>query len=310
MLKYLKMSIIVQNVSKSYGSQYALKNVSFEIKPDEIVGFIGPNGAGKSTMMKIICGYLSPTEGNVLVNGLFVNDHSLEVRKVIGYLAESNPLYYEMYIQEYLEFVAGIYKIKNKQSRIKEIIAQTGLEKERHKKIGALSKGYKQRVGIAQALIHDPSVVILDEPTSGLDPNQIIEIRNLISSSGKSKTIMLSTHIMQEVEAICHRIIIINNGEIVANDVTANIASHSTDKNCTVKVEFEKLIEVERLEKIEGVTKAVFVSGTNYLLQSHSNVDIRGTIFKFAVEQELTVLSLQKMEKSLEEVFHELTAER
>lgn len=301
------MSIIVENVSKIYGSQHALNNVSFQINTDEIVGFIGPNGAGKSTMMKIICGYLPPSNGKVLVNNIDVSEKPLEVRKYIGYLPENNPLYLDMYVKEYLEFVSGILKIMDKKDRIAEIIKQTGLEVEKHKKIGALSKGYKQRVGIAQALIHDPSVVILDEPTTGLDPNQILEIRNLIFETGKGKTIMLSTHIMQEVEAICSRIIVINKGEIVANDQTGNLKIQSMGSFNTVSVEFGSEVSIEKLNKIPGVTKAVFAKNNTYLLQSSSENDIRGNIFQFAVEEGLTVLSQQKIEKSLEEVFRELT---
>lgn len=301
------MSIHVENVSKTYGKQYALKGVSFSIEPDEIVGFIGPNGAGKSTMMKIICGYLPPTEGIVRVNNIDVSEDPLKVRKAIGYLPENNPLYHDMFVREYLEFVSGILNIPDKKVSIEEIIRQTGLEIEKHKKIGTLSKGYKQRVGIAQALIHDPSVVILDEPTTGLDPNQILEIRNLISETGKGKTIMLSTHIMQEVEAICSRIIVINKGEIVANDRTGNLKIKSMGSVNTVSVEFNGEVEIEKLNRIKGVTKAVKVKSNTYLLQSNAQHDIRSDVFKFAVEKGLTVLSLQKLEKSLEEVFHELT---
>jgi ABC-2 type transport system ATP-binding protein len=304
------MSILVENVSKRYGSQLALKEVSFNIEPDEIVGFIGPNGAGKSTMMKIICGFIPPTEGSVKVNGIEVSENPLLARKAIGYLPENNPLYYEMYVKEYLEFVSGILNISDKKARIAEIIKQTGLEAEKHKKIGALSKGYKQRVGIAQALIHDPAVVILDEPTTGLDPNQILEIRNLISETGKGKTIMLSTHIMQEVEAICSRIIVINNGEIVANDRAGNLKVQSQDNYNTVSVEFNSEVSLQKLEKIERVTKVVQVKANTYLLQSNAADDIRASIFQFAVEEGLTVLALQKIEKSLEEVFHELTGKK
>lgn len=304
------MSILVENIDKIYGSQYALKNISFKVQTDEIVGFIGPNGAGKSTMMKIICGYLPPSKGTVKVNGIDVSDNSLEVRKVIGYLPENNPLYPEMYVKEYLEFVSGIQHIKNKEERIKDIIRQTGLEAEKHKKIGALSKGYKQRVGIAQALIHNPSVVILDEPTSGLDPNQILEIRDLISETGKGKTIMLSTHIMQEVEAICSRIIIINKGVIVADDRAGNLKMQSQGSYNTISVEFNGLVELARLNKIPGVTQSVLVNDNTYLLQSDSHTDIRGTVFQFAVDQGMAVLSMQKMEKSLEQVFRELTANK
>lgn len=211
------MSIVVKNVSKLFGKQFALSNVSFEVKKGEVVGFLGPNGAGKSTMMKIITCFLPPSEGDVTVSGLDIWNDSLEVRKKIGYLSETNPLYYDMYVIEFLEFIAGIHKIKNKKDTINHVISITGLEAEKHKKIGALSRGFKQRVGLAQALIHDPEVLILDEPTTGLDPNQLIEIRDLIKKCGKSKTVLLSTHIMQEVEAVCDRVIIINKGKIIAD---------------------------------------------------------------------------------------------
>ena len=219
--KFGRMSIIVKNVSKQFGAQWALKNVSFEVKQGEIVGFLGPNGAGKSTMMKIITCYQPPTAGDVSVCGLDIWNDSLNLRKKIGYLSEQNPLYVDMYVTEFLDFIAGIHKIPNKKQRVSEIIEEIGLVPEMHKKIGLLSKGYKQRVGIAQALIADPEVLILDEPTSGLDPNQLVEIRDLIRRCGKTKTVLLSTHIMQEVEAMCDRAIIINKGEIVA-DATLN----------------------------------------------------------------------------------------
>jgi ABC-2 type transport system ATP-binding protein len=217
------MSIKINNVTKIYGKQKALDNVSFQVNSGEIVGFLGPNGAGKSTLMKIITSFIPPTEGDVYVNGLNVLEHQKEVKKLIGYLPEQNPLYNEMYIVEFLNFVAGLYNIKNRVERIDKIIQLTGLEPEIEKKIGALSKGFKQRVGLAQAIIHDPKILILDEPTSGLDPNQIIEIRNLIKELGKEKTVLLSTHIMQEVDAICDKIIIISNGKIIADDTTENI---------------------------------------------------------------------------------------
>jgi len=211
------MSIIVKEVSKVYGKQYALNHVSFEVKKGEVVGFLGPNGAGKSTMMKIITSYIPPTEGNVSVCGCDIWNNSLELRKKVGYLSEANPLYYDMYIVEFLEFIAGIHHVAHRKKRIQEVIEMTGLGEEQHKKIGALSRGYKQRTGLAQALIHDPEVLILDEPTTGLDPNQLIEIRDLIQQCGKTKTVLLSTHIMQEVEAVCDRVIIINHGKIVAD---------------------------------------------------------------------------------------------
>ncbi|MBQ9434844.1 MAG: ATP-binding cassette domain-containing protein [Bacteroidales bacterium] len=211
------MSIVVKNVTKIYGKQYALNNVSFEIKKGEVVGFLGPNGAGKSTMMKIITCFLPPTSGDVSVCGLDIWNDSLELRKKVGYLSEANPLYYDMYVREFLEFIAGVHHLKNVGAEVDRVIKMTGLELEQHKKIGALSRGYKQRVGIAQAIIHNPEVLILDEPTTGLDPNQLVEIRNLIKQYGKNKTVLLSTHIMQEVEAVCDRVIIINHGNIVAD---------------------------------------------------------------------------------------------
>lgn len=301
------MSIKVTDLTKIYGQQKAVDNISFEIRTGEIVGFVGPNGAGKSTTMKILTGFIPPLSGEAWINDLEINENSLEIRKHIGYLPENNPLYPEMYVKEYLEFVAGIYKLGYKtKSRIAEIIEQTGLTVEQNKKNGALSKGYRQRVGLAQALIHDPAILILDEPTSGLDPNQIIEIRNLISTVGKEKTVLLSTHIMQEVEAICDRIIIINKGKIVADDSIGSIYHHSQDKQITIQVEFDKEIDQEKLERIELVNKVAKIDDKNWLIQSSSD-EIRQHIFNFAVQSGLTVLSMQKKEKSLEEVFQELT---
>ncbi len=302
------MSIQVKNLTKIYGQQKAVDQISFEIKTGEIVGFVGPNGAGKSTTMKILTGFIPPSSGEVKINNLDLIENSLEIRKHIGYLPENNPLYLDMYVKEYLEFVAGIYKLgKKTKSRIDEIVEQTGLSIERKKKIGALSKGYRQRVGLAQALIHDPAILILDEPTSGLDPNQIVEIRNLISEVGKEKTIMLSTHIMQEVEAICDRIIIINNGKIVADDTIDSIYSYTQDKLSTVIVEFDKEPDQKLLGEIELVDKVAKIDDKNWLIQSSSKEDIRQNIFNFAVRSDLAVLSMQKKEKSLEEVFQELT---
>ncbi|HRW61989.1 MAG TPA: gliding motility-associated ABC transporter ATP-binding subunit GldA [Bacteroidales bacterium] len=302
------MSIQVNELTKIYGTQKAIDSISFEIKTGEIVGFVGPNGAGKSTTMKILTGFIPPSSGNAKINDLDIIEHSLEIRKHIGYLPEHNPLYLDMYVKEYLEFVAGIYKLgKNTKPQIQKIIEQTGLTVEQKKKIGALSKGYRQRVGLAQALIHNPSILILDEPTSGLDPNQIIEIRNLISDLGKEKTVMLSTHIMQEVEAICDRIIILNKGKIVADDNIQSIYNHSKDKLVTIQVEFDKEPDIMQLEQIDGVNKVAKMDGKNWLVQSSSNQDIRQQIFNFAVKNGLAVLSMAKKEKSLEEVFQELT---
>ena len=300
------MSIKVENVSKLYGEQRALNNVSFEVKAGEIVGFLGPNGAGKSTMMKIITAFLPATEGKVSVNGLDVKTDPLEVKSQIGYLAEQNPLYYDMYVKEYLLFTAGIYKISNAKERVKEMIELVGLQKEQAKKIGELSKGYKQRVGLAQALIHDPSVLILDEPTTGLDPNQLEEIRGLIKEIGAKKTVMLSTHIMQEVEAICERVIIINNGEIVANDQTSKLGEIFSGKSI-LEVEFDKEVKEALIKKIKGVEVAKSQDGLKWLIEHNSTVDIRNEIFQLAVKEELTVLALQKQKTSIEDIFKQLT---
>jgi ABC-2 type transport system ATP-binding protein len=282
-----------------------LDNVSFTINTGEIVGLLGPNGAGKSTLMKIITCFIPPTSGNITVYGNDIIEHSLEVRKMVGYLPENNPLYMDLYVIEYLEFVAGIYKVINKKMRVKEMIQLTGLDIEQHKKIGALSKGYRQRVGLAQAMIHNPAVLILDEPTSGLDPNQLVEIRNLIKEIGKEKTIMLSTHIMQEVEAVCSRAIIIDNGSIVADDKTSNLLSKSAGFQI-LKVEFNKPVSASLLKTIKGVKLVTKVSDTIYEIEAGKN-DIREDIFQFAVKNEVAVLSLQKIEQGLEEVFQQLT---
>jgi len=304
------MSINVKNITKTFGNQKALNNVSFEVLSGQIFGFLGPNGAGKSTMMKIITGYIPPSSGQVFVNNLDILSNSVEVKRQIGYLPENNPLYLEMYIKEYLQFVANIYHIKkNKiQSRISEVIEQTGLTSEINKKIGALSKGYRQRVGLAQAIIHDPQVLILDEPTSGLDPNQIIEIRNLISLLGKQKTVLLSTHIMQEVEAICNRIIIINNGVIVADTIKEDLHKFSFEKNTqTIIVEFNSKVTKSDLEKISGVNNVRETKLNQWVFEGNNKTDIRPEIFNFAVNKGITVLSMQQKEMNLEQVFHELT---
>jgi ABC-2 type transport system ATP-binding protein len=302
------MSIVVQDVTKIYGEQKALDNVSFEIHKGQVAGFIGPNGAGKSTLMKIITGYIPPTKGEVFVNDMNVIEHSIDIRKIIGYLPEHNPLYPDMYIIEYLKYVTGLYGIQ-KESRewITEIIAKTGLEAEKKKKIGALSKGYRQRVGLAQALIHDPEILILDEPTSGLDPNQIIEIRNLISELGKEKTVMLSTHIMQEVEAICDRVIIIDKGKIVADEEPATISSPGEETFQTIMVEFDKKITSDLLKNIPGIGKTVNTEGNIWLIQAPAGKDIREDIFEFAVSSGLKVLLMQRKGKKLEDVFRDLT---
>lgn len=301
------MSIKVNNITKLYGEQRALDNVSFEVNTGEVVGFLGPNGAGKSTMMKILTCFIPQTSGSASVCGYDVVEQSLEVRKQVGYLPEHNPLYVDMYIKEYLEFIAGLHNIKNVKQRIAEMIDVTGLQVEQKKKIGALSKGYRQRVGLAQALIHDPKVLILDEPTTGLDPNQLAEIRNLIIEVGKHKTVMLSTHIMQEVEAVCNRVIIINNGQIVANDVTSVLQSSQIKNKQFITVEFDKEISRNALKTIQGVFNAENIKGNIWQLEIHSNKDLRNDIFQYAVQNGLAVLTLQKEEQRLEDVFKELT---
>jgi ABC-2 type transport system ATP-binding protein len=281
--------------------------VSFKISSGEIVGFLGPNGAGKSTMMKIITGYFPPNEGDIYVIGLDAVENSLEVRKKVGYLPEHNPLYPEMYVTEYLKFVAGIYKVKNKKERVEEIIKMVGLSPERHKKIQELSKGYKQRVGLAQALIHDPDVLVLDEPTSGLDPNQLVEIRKLIRDIGKEKTVMLSTHIMQEVEAICDRVIIINEGRIVADAPVSEMKNMGNAEGYSLEVEVNEAISEELLSVINGVDKVISKSGLNYSIEISSAKDIRAEISKAISDDGKAVLSMVRKEKSMEDVFKELT---
>jgi len=284
------MSIKVDQVSKLYGEQRALDGVSFEIERGNIVGFLGPNGAGKSTMMKVITCFLPQTEGTVEVCGFNVSESPMEVKKHVGYLPEHNPLYQDMYVREYLEFIAGIHKLTNKRKRVDEMIDLVGLTIERKKQIGALSKGYRQRVGLAQAMIHDPEVLILDEPTTGLDPNQIVEIRNLIKNIGEDRTVMLSTHIMQEVEAICDRVIIVNHGKIVANDKAANLTNYKNKQ--VIRVEFSKSVASNILTSIAGVSEVKKVSDTTWLIASNADTDIRKKIFDFAVGDDNTVLTV------------------
>jgi len=302
------MSIIVQGVSKFYGEQKALNNITFEVKTGEIVGFIGPNGAGKSTMMKIITGFMPASSGKVSVNGLAVEEDNTEVKKQIGYLPENNPLYPEMYVREYLGFVASIYKTGlSVKKQIDNIIDLTGLAPEQNKKIGALSKGYRQRVGLAQALIHNPAVLILDEATTGLDPNQIVEIRNLIKETGKEKTVMISTHIMQEVEAICNRVIIIDKGVLVADEEKSKIYSKIKRPKQVIEVEFDKETTDSSLADIANVSSIKNIRNNIWMIEAEGDDDIRPDIFNFAVKNNLTVLSLNKQESNLEEVFRHLT---
>lgn len=298
------MSIEVKQLFKYYGDQAAVKDVSFTVNSGEIVGFLGPNGAGKSTTMKVITGFIPASSGEVKVCGMPVSVDSLETREKIGYLPEHNPLYLDMYVKEYLTFVGNIYKVKNVKERVKEMIKAVGLEVEQFKKIGQLSKGYRQRVGLAQAIIHDPEVLILDEPTSGLDPNQLVEIRELIKKIGKEKTVMLSTHIMQEVEAICDRVIIINKGEIVADDKAADLQVSQTVQ--TVFVEFEGNVTRNQLKKIVPVNK-VEAFGEGWLLETKEDVDLRKSVAQFAKDNDLLTITLKREQKSLEEVFKQLT---
>tara|TARA_B110000046_G_scaffold183728_1_gene220518 strand:+ start:894 stop:1793 length:900 start_codon:yes stop_codon:yes gene_type:complete len=298
------MSIEVKNVYKYYGEQAAVKGISFSVKSGEIVGFLGPNGAGKSTTMKMITGYIPVSSGEILVSGMPVGTDQLKPQKKIGYLPENNPLYLDMYVKEYLDFAARIYKIANRPDRIKEMINAVGLEIEQNKKIGALSKGYRQRVGIAQAMIHDPEVLILDEPTSGLDPNQLVEIRELITSIGKEKTLMLSTHIMQEAEAICDRVVILSKGEIVADTPTKKLHEQFSGVK-SVFVEFENTVTKSMLTKINGISKVEQKQG-GWLLSS-STADPRADISRFSQENNLVILTLQLEEKSLSSVFKDLT---
>ncbi|MGB0882958.1 MAG: gliding motility-associated ABC transporter ATP-binding subunit GldA [Vicingaceae bacterium] len=299
------MSIEVKNVTKIYGEQKALNDVSFSIEPGHIVGFLGPNGAGKSTMMKIITCFIPQTAGSVSVCGYDVIENPIDVKRNVGYLPEHNPLYLDMYVKEYLDFVGGVYKIDNRKARVREMIDVVGLGVEQNKKIGALSKGYRQRVGLAQAMIHDPKVLILDEPTTGLDPNQLEEIRGLIKNIGKDKTIMLSTHIMQEVEAICDKTIIINHGEIVANDKTQELQKQQKNQ-IVLTVEFDKEISIKDLQQIEGVQQVKNSHGNLWLFEIKTDA-IRNKIFQFAMEKEIVVLSIQKESQSLEAVFKKLT---
>ena len=302
------MSIVVNNVTKLYNQQKALDSVNFSIPTGEVVGLLGPNGAGKSTLMKIITGYIKQTDGTVEVNGNNTLNTEIDFRTEIGYLPENNPLYVDMYVKEYLLWVASIYKLgKASEGRVKELIDITGIGYEQNKKIGSLSKGYRQRVGLAQALIHNPKLLILDEPTSGLDPNQIIEIRNLISEIGKDKTVILSTHIMQEVEAICKRIIIINRGKLVADGSTNEVRALSSGLGHQVLVEFVEDVAEESLLKIQGVQKAYRTDSSGWVLISKEGIDIRPNIFSFAKDNGYTLLTLSRKSLQLEEVFQNLT---
>ena len=299
---YIDMSIEVSNISKNYGSQKALDNISFSVKKGEIVGFLGPNGAGKSTLMKILTTYINADSGTASVNGFDVNDSQKSVQQSVGYLPEHNPLYLDLYVREYLAFNADVYKVAK--SRIEEVIVLTGLSPESHKKIGQLSKGYRQRVGLANALLHNPDVLILDEPTTGLDPNQLVEIRNVIKNVGKDKTVFLSTHIMQEVEAICDRVIIIDHGKIVADKKLDTLIA---GKEQLIEVEFDFRVEEEAIAKIPHLKSYVNTHDMIWELTFESETDMRPAVFDFAHDNGLKTLQLNQKNKNLEAVFREIT---
>ena len=303
MLKLVIMSIEVQNITKNYGSQKALDSVSFKINKGEIVGFLGPNGAGKSTLMKILTTFITTDEGNAKVNGHDIEGNAKDVQKSVGYLPEHNPLYLDLYVREYLAFNAAVYKIPK--SRIEEVIQLTGLTPESNKKIGQLSKGYRQRVGLASALLHNPEVLILDEPTTGLDPNQLVEIRELIKNIGKDKTVFLSTHIMQEVEAICDRVIIINNGKIVEDKNLKKLVSEQIKQ--TISVEFDSAITKADVENLEHLVEIQFINETHLELTFESTLDMRPKIFDFAQDKGIRILQLNLKNKNLEQIFREKT---
>ena len=298
------MSITVKNLTKLYGEQKAVNDISFSINQGEIVGFLGPNGAGKSTTMKMITGYIEPTQGNIDVNGTDVKKHPLDAKKKIGYLPESNALYYDMYVKEYLGFIADVHKTVSKHKAIEQVIELTGLARESKKKLGQLSKGYKQRVGLAAALIHDPEVLILDEPTSGLDPNQIIEIRNVIKEQGRQKLVLFSSHILQEVEAICDRVIIINKGKIVADDLLHNLQKRSN--NNLVKVSFKEVVDRSLLEQLLSVKNIRMSDKHNWTLDTDEPELVRKQVVELSLQHNLNIVSLQSENQSLEEVFRTL----
>lgn len=298
------MSIEVHAVSKNYGAQKALDSITFKINKGEIVGFLGPNGAGKSTLMKILTTYIHADQGTALVHGFDVEKDTKNVQLSVGYLAEHNPLYLDLYVKEFLEFNAAVYKVTK--TRIDEVIAMTGLKPEQHKKIGQLSKGYRQRVGLAAALLHDPEVLILDEPTTGLDPNQLVEIRELIKNIGKNKTVFLSTHIMQEVEAICDRVIIINNGKIVTDKKLDKILTEQTTQ--IIEVEFDKAIDQVIFSNLKGLKSFEKWNQNNWELTFESSQDMRAIVFDFAQENNLKILQLSQKSKNLEQIFREKTA--
>ena len=299
------MSIVVTDLLKVYGEQKAVDHISFTVNKGEIVGFLGPNGAGKSTTMKMITGYLKPNAGIATVAGINVAENPLMAKSKIGYLPEANPLYYEMYVKEYLDFIGGIQKVPDRKRKLQEVIELTGLTLESKKKIGQLSKGYKQRVGLAAALIHDPEVLILDEPTSGLDPNQIIEIRNVIRQQGQNKTVLFSSHILQEVEAICDRVIIINKGKMVANDTLSNLKQRGASN--VVKVIFKEVLERSDFESITSATSITKTGEHTWQLEAENANDVKRQLLELSLLKEVNIVSLQTEGGSLEDIFRSLT---
>jgi ABC-2 type transport system ATP-binding protein len=302
------MSLEINNLTKLYGQQKALNNITFGVNEGEIVGFLGPNGAGKSTTMKIATGFIPPTFGRISVGGFDVLEYPMKVKKVIGYLPEHNPLYLDLYVHEYLRFVGGLYGLSKKKlhHRVAEIIELCGLSPEQNKRIEALSKGFRQRVGLAQALIHDPSVLILDEPTSGLDPNQLVEIRKLIKMVSHNKTVIFSTHIMQEVQALCQRVVVINQGEIVADDTLDRLLQKEGSASAII-VEFEGDVTREQLTQLSGVESVQQMDGFKFRVQPKTGADVRPELFRFASENTLSMVGLKQEESSLENIFRELT---
>ena len=303
------MSIRVEGIQKRYGNQQAVGNVSFELQRGEIVGFLGPNGAGKSTTLKIITGYVQPDAGTIQVEGLSVAAHPLEVRKKIGYLPEANPLYYDMYVREYLQFIAGVHHLATPEKSINEVIEMTGLTREAHKRCGQLSKGYKQRVGLAAALVHNPPVLILDEPTSGLDPNQIVEIREVIRKQGADKTILFSSHILQEVEAICDRVIILHQGKVVADNRIRQLQQEENSAQ-VLEVQLREEVAEQEWREVPGVQQLIAMGGGRYRISTQDAEQLSRALMQWTVQKGYTLLSFQREESSLEDVFRQLTSQQ
>lgn len=300
------MSVLVEGLSKIYGTQKAVNNLSFEAKKGEILGFLGPNGAGKSTTMKMLTCFIPQSSGKATICGYDIETHPMEVRKRVGYLPQDNPLYKDMYVEEYLLFIARLHKLKSRKDRVAEMIEQTGLQLEAHKLISSLSGGYQQRVGLAQAMLHDPEVLILDEPTSGLDPNQLVDIRHLIKRLGEEKTVIFSSHIMQEVQALCDRVLIINHGNLVANDSIETLR-HKVAGEKIISLQLEGKVKTEDFRKIEGISEVKSLGNGRFQLFSNSVDDVRPKVFRFVVDQDLILLEMQQENSSIEDIFQKLT---